>query len=310
MRVRYNILIRGTLCIGFQEPIAADNFSFQFRVNETSGFVDEIAIEISNVQREKWPTLVQVVPDPHAKIPEFPFRTNPDAFTFKEIEEPLLNLESYLSVFGLEEMDFGRRAEKWIFDDNDEQVGMLSGWSMSMEANHKLHEPLSKEEVISCIRASNSSERETAGLAHFRIGQNHVYAYRNLEAIRHLYMSLEYLFADGHTREKETLKAFGKSQLLVSVITQLFYNPAKPSAPFAGLKQKYPHLLSVTDTPADFLKFLFRLRGDLQHGRRGSPSKWHPSRNGDFDVEALVIMNVAEVICYTITRRRMEASAG
>ena len=153
MKVRYILPVRGLLRVCDDSPLQIDERTFQFIVDRDTGYVDNIVIQISNVPEEKWPTLSEIQQNPTLGMPQFPFDVNSNALRFSDIEPKIINLESYLSVFGLEAIDFPFIREEWVPDSNDERASILSGFS-ALRLPFKqepVAEPLTNETLLRCI---------------------------------------------------------------------------------------------------------------------------------------------------------------
>lgn len=306
MRVRFSLPVRGTLRTCSPDPVNLDGWIFQFVTNKHTGFIERLVIEISDIPKEQWPTLTAVEQNTNSRTPRFPFAVNKEVFKFREIEPYLINLESYLSVFGLEEIEFSNNSQEWLPDNDDERVPMLSGFSIPQGKPVPATEPLTTEEIARCIVASNTSEIETAALAYFRIGQAHIRNHRYIEAIRHLYLCIEYMFANGQSRKDATVKEFSKSEHLTKVVNNLFFSETEKHPSFERIREKHSCLSGAIDATG-FFKFLFNLRGEIQHASPRNIKKWHPSRQRELKDEAICVMNVAEAICFEIVIAKMQS---
>jgi hypothetical protein len=251
-------------------------------------------MEIANVPREHWPTTTYVEQDPHATIPRWPFEVNPDALRFSALEPHLVNLESYLSVAGLEAFEFHRLSEQWVIEPGDEQVSMEAGFSIEPVQSAPNVGPLSHRSLALCIAASSGPESETLTLANFRVGQMHFHNGLFVDAIRHLYFCLEHEFANGKSGYWQTVDEFCRSTELSEIVRRLFFDSSHTV--FERIRGKHDALRDGTE-PRHFFKFLVSLRGSIQHANRHRPGKWHPSRQHVFECEALCIMHVAEEVC-------------
>src|SRR6185437_15497464 len=151
MRIKYSFPVQGTLRVVDGSSIELSDFTFRFETDTSTGYVIKLVIEIANIEKERWPTLTQIKQDPNASIPQFPFATNPNTVLFSEIEPQVTNLESYLSIFGLEAIDFGRIAVEWLPDPNDELTAMNSSWSIKPSSPEPLSKPLTDLTLSRCI---------------------------------------------------------------------------------------------------------------------------------------------------------------
>jgi hypothetical protein len=303
MKVRYSFPVTGTLRHGCAGALKLHDWSFEFHVDPLSGFVDRLTVEIGKISKDNWPTLTDAKPDPNAKIPQFPFVINPTALRFSDIEPALVNLESILSVFGLEEVGFAERNEEWIPEDDSEMVSMHKGWSFSKRRPQILSEALSTEELARCIVAAGIESSETIALALFRVAQAELQADRFLETIRYSYFCIEHLFANGKSRQRATVEELSRSEELISTIRTLFFEEVHSS--FEKIRSKYRDLQNAT-SPDGFIKFIVRQRGLVQHaGTYRAGRLWHPSRQRAYENEAICIFNVVEAICERIVREKL-----
>jgi hypothetical protein len=170
MKVRFTMPVRGTLQIENTGEITSSNMVFRFSANQQTGFVDQLEVEMLDVLKENWPTLTRVEQDPNGTFPRFPFDTNPNAIQLNKFVPQIINLESLLSVFGLEEIDIALAKHEWISEPNDEETGILASMKLSKSEPEPVADPLSNETLARAIQASAGLETETAGLAHFRAG--------------------------------------------------------------------------------------------------------------------------------------------
>lgn len=240
MRVRYTMPARGTLRFASQEPLELYDFTFHFQADASTGYVNKVTMEIANVPREHWPTITPVGQDPNAMMPRWPFETNKDALRFSAYEPHLINLEAYLSVFGLEAIEFHRLAEEWVRDPDDEMVSMEGGFSIGDRLVSPVCDPLSPMTLARCIAASKGPETDTLAIANFRVGQMQFQNGLYVEAIRHLYFCLEHEYADGQFNRRATVAAFCASKELSNITNELFFANKHPQ--FERLRGKYESL--------------------------------------------------------------------
>jgi hypothetical protein len=294
MKVRYELPLKGALCITNTSPIEFEDWRFEFQTDEQTSFANRLIIEIPDVPPENWPTLSPAKHDPDALLPRFPFDVNPKAHRFSHIEPFVINLEGILSLHGLEAIVFEEVGERWIPESESEKVSMLSGYSKSPPQVRAVSEPLNAKQLACCIVAAGCPESETVALALFRVAQTHMQSRQFIDAIRYSYLCIEHLFAKGMHKRRQTIEQFSKSEELVSTIKALFLDV--PHESFQKIKPKYKELKCAKD-PSDFLEFMFGLRGFVQHASRHRTGRWHPSRQYALQHEAVCLFNVAEVIC-------------
>lgn len=296
MKVRYTLPVRGTLQLLADGVARFPDFVVSLRANGETGFVESIEFEILNVPKERWPTLVPAKQDPNAKIPRFPFSVNPDVVSFRTLIPGVINLESLLGLHGLEEIELNRVKEEWLSEPGDEEIGLRQGWEQMASQRVAFAYPISNERLADLVVLSNVQEKETAALAHFRAGLSLFFETRYIDSIRYLYLCIEYLYANGNHKKKQTLAAFKESGKLAASIEHTLSSVHAAQSALARLAKKYP-ALSGPVSPGAFLEWAFQLRGSIQHGNPNGPNQWHPSRQRDFEHECVLLLNVAHDIC-------------
>lgn len=302
MRVRYSLPVRGTLRVVDGASIKFNDHTFRFETDKKSGYVVELIVELANVDKDHWPTISQVEQDSNTRIPRFPFEVNVNVLRFTTTEPYITNLEGYLSIFGLEAIGFEQLKEEWVPDSDDERTSMLSGYTVSRTRDEPIAEPLKDSDLARCIVAASKSDLETEALAFFRMGQLFFHDGLYVDSIKYLYLCIEHLFANRKTSKDKTLSEFRKHSELKSAIEALFFKA--PHKPFERVRAKYQKRFYNANAD-DFLEFFFHLRGATQHARQSI--KWHPSRQRDFEDEALCMMHLVEEICISIVNRKLAA---
>jgi hypothetical protein len=79
MKVRYTLPVRGMMRLSEDGVVEWTGMRFRFLTDADTGFVKTLELEVLDVPRDEWPTLVPAEQDPDATIKWFPFDTNPKA---------------------------------------------------------------------------------------------------------------------------------------------------------------------------------------------------------------------------------------
>lgn len=291
MKVCFTMPVNGMLRISETGLINFPSISFRFIENEETGYVKSIEMTVFDVPKENWPTLTAVEQDPDATIPRFPFDVNPETLKFTDYTPQILNLESLLSLVGLESIEIQMVRVEWVPDADDEQVGIFSGYEMQKSKREPDSDPISDLTLAKIVAASSGEETETGGLAHFRVAINFFYQERYIDAIRYSYLAIEYLYANGHHKKRQTLNELNASPDLNFAINSALKQASTKSV-IKQLQRKYLTLKEPI-TPSLLLEWAYSLRGNIQHGNPHSPRRWHPSRQEDFKDESVLLLNLA-----------------
>jgi hypothetical protein len=304
MKVRYILPARGALRISDPQPIILNDWYFYFQVDDKTDYVNKIIIEIHNVPEENWPTLYHVEQDPSADIPRFPFEVNKSVLRFNEIRDKIVNLESILSVFGLWAIDYSSMEEKWESQEGDKESSIFSGWKCERNSNSSCAAPVGNNLISRCIIAAGSSTSDFVSIAHFRLGREHFENFRYIESIRHLFFFLEYEYGEGKYSKNDLKNKFMSSSELIKVINEEFNRDSDGSAKKITEKIKQT---KGTVSEEDFIDYIINLRGQIQHANVHTFKKWHPSRDEEFEYDAILLMNVVGSICYERVCKSMAA---
>lgn len=307
MKVSYTLPVNGMFRISETGFVKFPGVTFGFIEDEKTGYVNSFVMTILDVPKENWPTLIPVEQDPEATIKRFPFDVNPKALSFTDYAPMILNLESLLSLIGLEKIEIEMVRVEWIPDVDDEPVGIFSGYEKQKSEREPDCEPVSDITLAKIVVASNGEETETGGLAHFRVASNFFYQERYIDAIRYSYLAIEYLYANGHHKKQQTLKELNASSDLVFAIN-LTLKQSNALSVLNRLQTKYPTLKTPV-APSSLLEWAYNLRGNIQHGNPRSPRRWHPSRQEDFKDECLLLLNLALEACRLPAERKVDQVA-
>ncbi|MEF2146383.1 MAG: hypothetical protein V3573_13135 [Desulfovibrionaceae bacterium] len=296
MKVCYTLPARGVLRISDAQPIVLYDWNFFFQINEHTQFVDRIIVEIQNVPEENWPTLHTVEQDPNAIIPRFPFAVNEDALKYIDIHDKIVALESILSVFGLWAIDYSKMEEEWIPQEGDNKTSIMGGWKLRPRDNWDNTEPVNNGILARCIIAAGAKPRDYVSAAHYRLGREHFENCRYIETVRHLFFFLEYEYGEGQFSTKGLVYRFSNSTELKQVLTEEINQESN-----VALRRICSKLRATGSeiNETDLIKYIVDLRGSIQHANKHTHKKWHPSRDEEFEYDAVFLMNVVGTICHS-----------
>ncbi|WP_353118308.1 hypothetical protein [Nitratidesulfovibrio sp.] len=293
MKVRYTLPIQGILRILDQQPIIIGNFSFHFESNNNTGFVTALIIEIRNIPKEKWPTIIHAKQDPQAKIPTFPFAPNKNALQFRDIHKNITNLENILSIFGLWSINMAALKAEWIFEDGDEHTSIFAGGETLPKSLSDVFYPVDNNTLSLCIIASGKDNPNIYAVSNFRTGRMHFDNMRYIDSIRHLFFFLEYEFGNGKYKKKDLKNEFRAAAELIDAIKNVLRE-----------NEHYAHILArkielYNNTPKEFaiIDFFIDLRGELQHANRHTFNKWNSSQEEEYEHVAAFLLDVVDTIC-------------
>jgi len=303
MKVVFKIPVTGKLRASFDTPVELNNWSFALTTEYIGEFVSFLIVEVCAIEKEYWPTLVPIESFPIKEIPQFPFQVNEKVFGFSHFEKNIIKLEGFLSLFGLEEMRLEDVSTEWVIEEGDVvESGLMVDLREKKQKMPLATRAMTRNEFEVCLIASQGSEKQSATLSHYRSGLVHFRARRYLDAIRNLYLAFENEF-ELTSGKQETLRRLSRNDFYRNSLSN-FLN--KKDRSMAAISSKYNIDFQNVD-PIEIGRLLFKLRGSLQHSNLQSMKCWHPSKQSDFENEAVCLLNLMDQICWDIVQSRMES---
>lgn len=112
------------------------------------------------------------------------------------------------------------------------------------------------------------------------------------------YLFLEYMFANGNFKEKETVKNFIKNDLYSQALVKARMSILSVTDYSNTLMYKF---LDEKDDIIEITKQIFRVRGALFHQSSQRKDNWNPNISDDFFCESTFLLHICEFIAYEIS---------
>ena len=296
MKCRYTFPLKGRL---IRFPIYGFTFcvegrAYEFKETNTSQF--ELSVTVSDFPDTCLPSITKIN-DGKIKasisVPTNPF--------WDDLVSDIRTIEWALCIWGIDEIDTDECKTEWL-PETDEEKQKLQLSSFSKKRDNSLPESLPYSPIDMFVRTilalPDLRESETP-LNFYRRGKHDIYEERYIEAIYDLYFMLEFMFADGKFKKYDVIEKFLNSKELLESIekVQQTTDPqiASNSALLNEFTQKYQ-----SKSQKEIIEHIVQLRGDLHHYNAKKLNIWHPSKQRDFKVDALTILQ----ICHEIISNR------
>ncbi len=303
MRLRFTIPVTGSLALAEDGSIDFSEMRFQFISNKESQRVDAIIFEIDSIPIERWPTLREASIKEKDGIPVFALETNPNAVNINEYKEHLIQLESILSVFGLERLDITHAKTEWLPAKDDPHLGMLSAWEMQPGERQLIADPLNNRALAAAVVASRAMHDASIALGHFRAAKLFLAERFYIDSARYSLFAIEFLYSGGHFKKKQVVDSYSASpELLQNLKDSWDYLDGSIRQRIA---RRHQSDFTDPDQP-NFPRFLFNLRGFLEHSSAKRSANWHPSRHDEYESEALFLFSATHGLCWDIVERLCE----
>jgi hypothetical protein len=219
------------------------------------------------------------------------------------VQLELRSLEAALSLFGVDSIGSDYPEIEWVPESDAEKHALqVRQFSLTDDTDFPPC-PLSFSLMARTIIAALDLLQVELPLSFFRHGRIAYGERKYIEAIYHFYFMFETLFGNGKTKNAAIKREFKKSPELVSAAEGFLKNRTPLlSGDFA--KQ-------VSDKFGNFnaerlIEYMVDLRGFLHHHTSKRTNIWHPSRQRDYNVDAMMFGQVALKIFVDLLFRHVE----
>jgi hypothetical protein len=292
MKCRYTFPLRGRL---IRFPVGGFNFNvggktYEFKETNTSQFV--LSITLPDFPDTSLPSIAKNT----ERKSKATISMSPDPF-WDDLLSDIRTIEGALCLWGIDEIDADECKIEWLPETETEKKRIqLFSFSIKRDDSPPENLPYSPFDMFvrTVLALSDLRESETP-LNFYRRGRQDVYEERYIEAIYDLYFMIEFMFADGKFKKKEVIQKFLNSNELLETIekVQKAADPqiASNSASLNEFNEKYQ-----SKSQKEIIEHLVSLRGYLHHYNGKRKDIWHPSRQRDYNVDAITILNICHLI--------------
>ena len=296
MKCVYRITVKGELRLLEKRPLNIRGFIYEFET-EADGSVSHVKVTTS-LNKEEWPQFV-----PAAAPGEV------HALTFKNPQEmfmkiDLQSLETVLSIYGSPKIDLNTVEVKWI-PENELEKSALRVTEFKRWIDDPFPVPPTPFDVIvRSIIASIELQNVSLPLSFYRQGSIAYAEQRYIEAIYQFYFLFETLFGNGKTRNRAIKAEFKQSALFRSAV-EYFLTTAPDEFPSPKLAADLRNKFGTFNCDS-LIDHIVDLRGFLHHHTSRRRNIWHPLRQIEYSLEALMFAQIALRIVVKLVFEHLE----
>lgn len=290
MKCKYTFPIKGDVKfpVGIGFPVGERFYQFEVKGNSASA----LSVTISKFPDACLPTITQ---HDKGKI-KASIAIPPDPF-WDELVSDICTIEGVLCIWGVREISVDYCTIEWIPESESERE-KIHMFSFTRSRSDKPTEDLPQSPmdlfVRSVLAVSDLKDLETP-LNFYRRGRLDVFEERYIDAIYHLYFVLEALFANGRFKKAQVVQEFCSSNVFFDAIDHIKKNidpqiRVEPTL-FSDFKIKYLYKKKEA-----IVEYIVDLRGFLHHYTVKRKTIWHPVRQREYKVDALVLLNLCHHI--------------
>jgi hypothetical protein len=299
MKCVYRFPVRWIVQVEGIQPFLHEGWQYDF-ISE-NGRIKQIQVTVPVRESDQLPELV-----PNLQVKNTLNLITNEPSCSELLMKTLRTLEGFLSIYGLEKIALEDTEITWI-PETDEEKRQLKvthfSFIFSKPASINLRAPFS---VISrSIVASKRTLDWDIPLSFFRKGRNDFWERRYIDAIYNFYFLLETLFGNGKTKNAQIAAEFKKSKELITFVSivlkegeQGLLRRGGRSSLLAVFRKTYSN-----KSPEQFLEAIVELRGFLHHHTVHNKRIWHPAKEYDYEVDALLLQD----LCFKICSARVES---
>jgi hypothetical protein len=287
MKCQYRFKIDGKLTLSENKPMSVRGLVYQFETGE-GGLVTHIKVTKPLANREEWPQFRRSSETGIA----YDAKLNDTRLPLIQFE--MRSLEAALSLFSVDSIASDYPEIEWLPEDNDETNAVQIRKYQLTEDNDFPPCPLSFDLIARMVIAAVDLLDVELPLSFFRHGRIAYGARKYIDAIYQFYFMFETMFGNGKTKNKPIIKEFKKSTELRTAAEDFLKSAGGPflSEDLANqVREKF------NGFDADrLIAYMVDLRGLLHHHTSKRRTMWHPSRQGQYNLDALMFSHVATKI--------------
>lgn len=288
MKCRYRFAVRSLIRPTSLHPVAVDNFKYAFFAD--SGFIDRVE--------------VTVPADPQKDVPKVDMVPGTCTLTGIRVNRPLYDevlqglriTEGLLSLYGMIGIDFENLQIEWIPESDQERNSIVIP-SLTFRYNERSLAETSETPFDLIARAllsvPEASETEVP-LTFYRRATTDIRERRYIQAFYDFYFMIESLFGSGKSKNDAIEGEFKKSSDLRDAIKKTIAAFRPPQGEPMLEKLFNDHYRGKSSD--EIIERVVSIRGFLHHHNPKRPGMWHPDRQKEYEVDALIMQGV----CFTL----------
>jgi hypothetical protein len=284
MKCQYRFKLNGKLTLSQFKPLNVRGLTYEFESDENR-IVTHIRVTRPLHDRREWPQVERssepgISNDLKLNDPRLPF-----------VQFEMRSLETALSLFSVDSIGSDYPEIEW-FPENDAEKNAVQVRKFQMTPDNDFPAcPLSFDLMARTVIAAIDLLEVELPLSFFRQGRIAYGKRRYIEAIYQFYFMFETMFGNGKPKSKPIKNEFKKSTELRSAAEDFLKNAGGPF-----LSEDLANQVSEKFKGFDvdrLIDYMVDLRGFLHHHTSKRKNMWHPSRQGDYNVDALMFGHVA-----------------
>ncbi|HRI03293.1 MAG TPA: hypothetical protein PLL77_06085 [Pyrinomonadaceae bacterium] len=223
------------------------------------------------------------------KIPPDPFRD--------DIIGEVRSIEGGLCLWGLDEIDIDSMQIEWIPDTPEDtaKLQLTAFTACERSRSERTRGPAPLDLYVRTILIRDKLADIETPLNFYRRGRLDLGERRYIDAIYDFYFVLENLFANGKFKSSQVIAEFCKSEELTVAFDYLKaaedHREHFPAESMDEYKERFLH-----KTNPEIAKYLVETRGFLHHHTARKSGTWHPARQREYRLDAIIFANVCTQI--------------
>lgn len=286
MKCKFRFPAKATVQFELGLVFQNDGKTYEIEIDENKELV-AFSVTVHNYPDECLPSITPLT----GQLAKASINIPEDSFSDAIIEE-VRAIEGGLCFWGLQEIDVDSVKREWIPESADDekklQLFSFSTWRRPRWERSKAAAQLDLF-VRTVLVRKDLLEWETP-LNFYRRGRIDLADGYYIEAIHDIYFALETLMANGKFKKAQVKEEFKKSKELLDAIAYLQGTDPREHCPnhlLIAYDQKF-----VRRSADEIIDYIIETRGFLHHHTRRRTGMWHPARQRDYHVDAVIFTNI------------------
>lgn len=253
-----------------------------------NGFLNEVSTSVSIPMTDNNYTYIKKATNNMNEL-----IVNRDEVYYKKFIDIMIHLENFLGLhYELEKITWENRKEFWTPENEIERKSNMV-FSHSINGKYPIrHEKINMQLLLQMLKENAALNKLKVPLSFYREGENYFKKFRYIDSFKYLFLAMESIYANGHSKSKKMISEFKKSgNLLQGFRVSISQIDNKHKSSCMGLGVEF----GIVDWENEIIEFVVRIRGFLSHHNIKSNKYGNPFEHEKYCSITLVLMTALNI---------------
>lgn len=280
-----------TANVTFETGLKFDHAGRTYELEVKDELLISVSITVHDYPDEYLPTITPL----ENQLAKASFNIPEDSFR-DEIVDEIRAFEGGLCIWGLDEIDVDALQIEWIPESatDEAKLQLLSFSSYIRKRSERVKSVAQMDAFVRTILIRKHLLQWETALNFYRRGRIDLAEGRHIESIHDTFFALETLFANGKFKKSQVVVEFLRANELLEAIDYLQSRPHAEHCP-QNLMTSYMEKFA-NKSQHEVIEYIVETRGFLHHHTNRRSGMWHPAKQREYHVDAIIFTNICSQI--------------